>query len=181
MSRLETLALALMMGCIAPPTRAATMEPSDFGQKLEPSAMARYLSIPPDGAGLPVGHGTAADGAAVFADKCAACHGEKLQGIAATGGPALIGGRGTLATAKPVKTVESYWPYATTVFDYVKRAMPMTAPGSLSDDEVYAVTAYILAKGRVIDASTPMDATSLPAVSMPNRTGFFPDPRPKTN
>ena len=180
MSRPDLIVVALAACCTAQATRAATMEPSDFGQKLQASDMTRYVSIPPSGAGLPPGHGTAKDGAVVFGGKCAACHGEKLEGIAATGAPALIGGRGTLQSAKPVKTVESYWPYATTVFDYVKRAMPFTAPGSLTDDEVYAVTAYILAESHIIEASTTLDAKTLPAVAMPNKDGFFPDPRPKS-
>ena len=91
----------------------------------------------------------------------------------------LIGGRGTLASRNPIMTVESYWPYATTLFDYVRRAMPFSAPGSLSADEVYAVCAYILTEGHIIEPSTVMDAQSLPKVRMPNRDGFIPDPRPE--
>ena len=180
MSQLESSVLALAMVGMASVAYAATMQPADFGQPLSTGDMARYVSIPPSGAGLPPGHGDAATGSALFAEKCAACHGGKLEGIAATGAPALVGGRGTLTSAAPLKTVESYWPYATTVFDYVKRAMPITAPGSLTDDEVYALTAYILAEGHVIDATKALDATSLPAVVMPNRNGFIRDPRPKS-
>ena len=179
MSRLEALALALAVG-MGQMASAATLQPSDFGQPLAAEATARYVSIPPSGAGLPPGHGDAATGAGLFAEKCAACHGGKLEGIAETGAPALVGGRGTLTNAAPLKTVESYWPYATTVFDYVKRAMPINAPGSLSDDEVYALTAYILAEGHVIEMSKTMDAHTLPAVVMPNRDGFIRDPRPKS-
>jgi cytochrome c len=157
---------------------AAGLAP-EFGTPATQADIARDISIPPNGAGLPPGHGDAARGKQVYADQCAACHGDKLQGIAATGGPALIGGRGTLATATPVKTVESYWPYATTVFDYVRRAMPFNAPGSLSNADVYAVTAYILASGHVIPNSEVVDAKSLPKVKMPNRDGFIVDPRPK--
>jgi hypothetical protein len=91
----------------------------------------------------------------------------------------LIGGRGTLASPKPLKTVESYWPYATTLFDYVRRAMPFNAPGSLTDDEVYAVAALILASGHVIAPDAALDENSLPKVAMPNRLGFYRDPRPK--
>ena len=91
----------------------------------------------------------------------------------------LIGGRGTLTTKNPVMTVESYWPYATTLFDYVRRAMPFQAPGSLTADEIYAVSAYILAEGNVIDKATVLDAQTLPRVQMPNRDGFIPDPRPE--
>jgi cytochrome c len=91
----------------------------------------------------------------------------------------LIGGRGTLTTKNPVMTVESYWPYATTLFDYVRRAMPFQAPGSLTADEIYAVLAYILAEGNVIDKAVVLDAQTLPRVQMPNRDGFIPDPRPE--
>ena len=91
----------------------------------------------------------------------------------------LIGGRGTLATKNPVMTVESYWPYATTLFDYVRRAMPFQAPGSLTADEVYSISAYILAEANVFDKTTVLDAQSLPRVQMPNREGFIPDPRPE--
>ena len=105
----------------------------------------------------------------------------KLQGNPAKGigGDKLIGGRGTLATTTPVKTVESYWPYATTLFDYVKRAMPFSSPGSLNDDQVYSVVAYILSEAKIIKPTDTMNATSLPKVEMPNRNGFEPDPRPE--
>lgn len=157
---------------------AAGLAPQ-FGTPATQTDIARDISIPPSGAGLPPGQGDTDRGKQVYADQCAACHGDKLQGIADTGGPALVGGRGTLATATPVKTVESYWPYATTVFDYVRRAMPFNAPGSLSNADVYAVTAYILASGHVIPNSEVIDAKSLPKVKMPNRDGFIFDPRPK--
>jgi S-disulfanyl-L-cysteine oxidoreductase SoxD len=87
--------------------------------------------------------------------------------------------RGTLASTNPVVTVESYWPYATTLFDYIRRAMPFSSPGSLSNDEVYAVTAYILGEGKIVDKTTVIDAETLPKVQMPNRDGFIPDPRPE--
>jgi cytochrome c len=110
-----------------------------------------------------------------------ACHGQNLQGISTPGigGDRLIGGRGTLASNAPVKTVESYWPYATTLFDYVKRAMPFNSPGSLSDDDVYNVVAYILSRANIIKPTEVIDAKSLPKVVMPNRNGFEPDPRPE--
>jgi cytochrome c len=91
----------------------------------------------------------------------------------------LIGGRGTLTNQKPIVTVESYWPYATTLFDYTRRAMPFAAPGSLTADEIYAVCAYILAEANIIDKTTVLDAENLPKVQMPNRDGFIPDPRPE--
>jgi cytochrome c len=152
-----------------------------FGTAVTPQDLAGYFSIPPDGRGLPAGSGNAAAGAKIFAENCAACHGDKLQGNPepGIGGDRLLGGRGSLATKTPVKTVESYWPYATTLFDYVKRAMPFSAPGSLKDDEVYAVVAYILSEAKVIKPAEVMDAKSLPKVVMPNRDGFIPDARPE--
>jgi cytochrome c len=134
------------------------------------------LTVFPDGTGLPNGKGTAITGAAIYAAHCAACHGDKGQGLADF--PALVGGRGTLATSAPALTVGSYWPYATTIFDYIRRAMPYQAAGELSADEVYALTAWILAKNNIIKTSTVIDRVTLPKIEMPNRDGFVPDPRP---
>ena len=152
-----------------------------FGKPATDQEIAKYFSIPPSGRGLPPGSGTAKEGATVFADNCAACHGDKLQGnpAAGIGGDKLLGGRGSLATKTPVKTVESYWPYATTLFDYIKRAMPFSAPGSLTDDQVYSVVAYILSEGKVIKPTEVMNAQTLPKVAMPNRDGVIPDSRPE--
>jgi S-disulfanyl-L-cysteine oxidoreductase SoxD len=152
-----------------------------FGTTPGAPELGRFFAIPPDGRGLPPGRGTAAEGARIYAERCAACHGEKLEGIPqpGIGGDKLIGGRGSLASGMPVKTIESYWPYATTVFDYVKRAMPFSSPGSLSDDQVYSVVAYILAQAKIIQPTDVMDKESLPRVQMPNRDGFVPDPRPE--
>jgi len=152
-----------------------------LGSPIGAGDVAAYFAIPPSGRGLPPGAGTAAQGREIYARDCAACHGEQLQGNpqAGIGGDRLIGGRGSLATKTPVKTVESYWPYATTLFDYVKRAMPFTAPGSLSDDDTYAVVAFILAEAKIIAPADTMNAKSLPQVKMPNRDGFVPDPRPE--
>jgi mono/diheme cytochrome c family protein len=129
----------------------------------------------PDGRGLPEGSGTAAAGREVFAARCSKCHGERGEGAV---GPALVGGQGTLATAKPLKTVGSYWPYATTVWDYINRAMPFDQPGLLKAPEVYAVVAYILNLNGIVGNDQVMDARSLPKVEMPNRGGFVGDPRP---
>jgi mono/diheme cytochrome c family protein len=127
------------------------------------------ISIGPDGKGLPPGSGTAREGAQVYAQKCLACHGANGAGQP---NDRLAGGQGTIATAMPVKTVGSYWPYATTIFDYVRRAMPFTAPMSLTDDEVYAVTAYILRINGIIGDTDVIDAETLPRVEMPNRDNF---------
>ena len=139
--------------------------------------------VRPDGQGLPLGSGTYKAGAQIYGEQCASCHGMKLEGVRDAnlpqgGGPALIGGRGTLNTPKFKQTVESYWPYATTLYDYILRAMPYTAPGSLKPDEVYSLVAYILAEGNVIKKTEVMDAKSLPKVAMPNKDGFYPDNRP---
>lgn len=174
--------VALLVAVAAASTAFAQSQSSfGFGTPIGPQELAKFFAIPADGAGLPPGSGTAAAGAKVFADNCAACHGDKGQGNPAKGigGDRLLGGRGTLASDAPIKTVESYWPYATTLFDYVKRAMPFSAPGSLSDNDVYAVVAYILSEAKIIPPTDTMNATTLPKVMMPNRDGFIPDSRPE--
>ncbi|SRR5712691_864016 len=133
------------------------------------------IAIAPDGTGLPEGSGTVAEGEDLFGSECARCHGSKAEGDV---GPPLVGGKGSLNTAKPLKTVGSYWPYATTVWDFISRAMPFDRPGSLKPPEVYALTAYILNLNGIIDHNQVMDAKSLPKVKMPNRDGFVADPRP---
>jgi mono/diheme cytochrome c family protein len=132
-------------------------------------------AIAPNGDGLPEGSGTVAAGREVFTAQCARCHGAKAQGDI---GPTLVGGQGTLATARPLKTVGSFWPYATTLWDYINRAMPFDKPGLLKPSEVYAVAAFILNLNGIIGDNEVMDAKSLPKVKMPNRDGFVSDPRP---
>jgi mono/diheme cytochrome c family protein len=134
-------------------------------------------AIAPDGGGLPEGSGTVATGREVFAAQCSRCHGPNGEGNV---GPVLAGGQGTLATAKPLKTIGSYWPYATTLWDYINRAMPFDQPGLLKPPEVYAAVAYLLNLNAIIRENQVIDATSLPKIVMPNRNGFIPDPRPKT-
>jgi S-disulfanyl-L-cysteine oxidoreductase SoxD len=129
------------------------------------------LNIMPDGAGLPPGSGTAAQGARVYAEKCQMCHGENGKGgpnVALAGGDPLTGG-----TRDVVKTVKNFFPYSTIVFDFTRRAMPWQAPKTMSDDEVYAVTAYVLRLNDLIGEDDVMDATTLPKVLMPNRDGFI--------
>ncbi|MCJ2063354.1 cytochrome c [Methylobacterium sp. J-088] len=133
------------------------------------------IDIDRDGRKLPPGSGSVAHGRDVFAAQCASCHGARGEG--GIGDP-LVGGRGSLASAKPLKTVGSFWPYAPTLFDYIRRAMPMNAPESLSTDDVYAVSAYILNLNGLVPDEAVLDAQALAAVRMPNRDGFVPDPRP---
>lgn len=175
-----SLALLITLGLV--PTLAAASGyggPYEFGSTPAAAEIATVdIDAMPDGRGLPKGSGTYAEGKQVYQAKCAACHGADLGGVKGTGGAALIGGRGSLASGKPKKTVESYWPYASTVFDYVKRAMPFNAPGSLSDDEVYAVVAYILGEAEIFSKTATLDAKSLPGIEMPNQDGFIADPRP---
>jgi cytochrome c len=136
------------------------------------------IDIAPDGSGLPRGSGSVKQGAQVYASSCVAGHGAKGEGTVAD---RLAGGIGSLNTEKPVKTVGSFWPYATTLYDYINRAMPYTAPQSLTPDQVYAVTAYVLYLNGIVAADATLDAASLPKVRMPNRDGFRPDPRPDTS
>ena len=142
-----------------------------FGAPADPNLVKAWdRSIPPDGTGLPPGKGSVSEGLAIYTEKCVMCHG--VNGV---GKPAdqLTGGVGSLATANPVKTVSSFWPYATTLFDYIRRAMPVTSPHSLSDHEAYALTAYILSIDGIVKKDAVLDAKSLPKVKMPNRDGFI--------
>jgi len=131
--------------------------------------------VSPSGKGLPPGRGAVQQGARIYAEKCAGCHGP--TGVE---GPKdkLVGGRDTLTTTKPIRTIGSYWPYATTLYDYIHRAMPFNAPQSLSTDEIYSVIAWLLFQNQVIAEDAVIDAETLPKVQMPNRNGFIPDPRP---
>jgi cytochrome c len=133
------------------------------------------IDVSPIGEGLPSGQGTVKQGAQVYANKCAACHGP--SGVE---GPKdkLVGGQNTLTTPKPVRTIGSYWPYATTLYDYIHRAMPFNAPQSLTADETYSVIAWLLFQNQIIAEDAVIDAQTLPKVQMPNRNGFIPDPRP---
>ena len=130
------------------------------------------IAISTDGKELPPGSGNAKTGARLFAEKCSACHGENLEGSAQA--PALIGGAGTLTSMHPKLTTGSYWPFATTIFDYIRRAMPRYQEGSLKPDEVYSLTAFILFRDEIIKEDDVIDAKTLPKIKMPNRDGFIP-------
>lgn len=149
----------------------------EFGRApTETEIVSRDIDVRADGQGLPPGRGSVEQGRQIFADTCAACHGDKGQGNLSD---RLVGGFGTLKDRNPVKTVGSYWPYATTLFDYIRRAMPFNAPQSLTNDQVYAVSAYVLSLNGILPHDGVLDAASLPKISMPNRNGFIsPDPRP---
>ena len=143
-----------------------------LGQPLTEREIAGWdIDVKPDGSGLPAGRGTGTIGAPIYAQQCAACHGARGEGKPAN---ALLGGTGSLGTGTPLKTVDSFWPYATTLFDYIRRAMPHHAPQSLKPDEVYAVTAFVLQLNGIVDANAEMNAVTLPKVEMPNRKGFKP-------
>ncbi len=156
---------------------AGLAETPHLGKPIDEAAIAYWdISILPDGTGLPKGSGTPAQGAVIFAEKCSACHGDKGRGggIAA----AVVEERKIEGISASQKTIKNFWPYATTIFDFIRRAMPFTQPRSLGDDEVYALTAYILAENKLIGQNDTMNAETLPQVKMPNRDNFiirFPD------
>jgi cytochrome c len=151
---------------------AASAHAHDFGRPATPEEIKLWdIDVRPDGTGLPDGGGTAAHGKEVYRDNCEACHGPNGQGGIKD---RLVGGQGTLASAMPVKTVGSFWPYATTLFDYIRRAMPYPAPGSLSADDTYALTAYLLSLNGIVPEDAKLDKDTLPKVKMPNRDGFVP-------
>lgn len=161
-----TAALVLVAG-----TATAAVETPMLGKPISPADLAPWdINIGPDGAGLPPGKGSAKEGKQIFAEKCSYCHGTEGQGTPAD---RLVGGQGTLTTDAPVKTVGSYWPYATTLFDFVRRAMPLNQPQTLTNDEIYAVSAFILSANGIIKTRDVMNAKTLPKVKMPNQGNFF--------
>ena len=144
-----------------------------FGRPIAPGDLAPWdISIAPDGVGLPPGSGTPTQGATVYAERgCALCHGEK--GAGGPSGPLVGGGPLDRADRDPVKLIGNYWPYATTIFDFTRRAMPWTQPKTLTNEEVYALTAFILLGNKIIGENDVMNADTLPKVKMPNRDGFI--------
>jgi cytochrome c len=175
--RKPELPIALVVAAIATFSASAfAQERYGIGIAATPAEIAGWnIDIGRDGSNLPPGSGNVERGRVVFSEQCAACHGAEGQGGV---GDRLVGGQGTLATAKPVRTVGSYWRYAPTLFDYIRRAMPQNAPQSLSNDDVYAVSAYILHLNGLVPADAVLDAKTLAAIQMPNRDEFVADPRP---
>jgi cytochrome c len=169
------LAIAACMLALCAGACPAHAESPHLGRPITQGDLAEWdINVLPDGQNLPPGHGTAADGAKIFAEKCALCHGENGRGGHAA---RLIGGP-PKASLDGGKTIANYWPYATTLFDLIRRAMPFTQPRTLTSDEVYALVAYLLAENKLIGAEEEMNATTLPKVRMPNRDNFvvqFPD------
>src|SRR5499427_10180725 len=162
---LIAVALALASG-------AARADAPGLGAKISEADIAPWdISILPDGTGLPAGSGTAAQGAPIFAAKCAMCHGEGGKGTPAAG--ALVGGAPLTSGIETAKTIANFWGYSTTAFDFIRRAMPFQAPRSLTNDEVYAIVAYIFALNKLIPEDQAMNAKTLPQVKMPNRDGFI--------
>jgi cytochrome c len=154
---------------------AALGQTPNLGTPVSPAELAAWdISVSPDGTGLPPGSGTSAQGAKIYAQKCVACHGENARG----GSNVTLVGGAPIKNMDSVRTIANFWPYSTTVFDFIRRAMPWQQPRTLSNDEVYALTAYILAENKLIGAGDVMNAQTLPQVKMPNRDGFilrFPD------
>jgi cytochrome c len=179
---------ALLLFATSSPAGLAQQNPAPAPQPAAPgtfgfgrSATAEEINninidVRPDGSGLPSGAGTAVQGQPIFAQKCAACHGANGEGTSVA--PKLVD-RTPFQTGVTAPTIGNYWPYATTVWDYVNRAMPFDKPGSLTSDEVYALTAYLLSQNTIVGENDVLNAQSLPKVKMPNASGFTsPDPRP---
>jgi S-disulfanyl-L-cysteine oxidoreductase SoxD len=155
----------------------AQNKPAALGRPASAAEMKqRDITVLPNGKGLPEGQGAATEGETVYKNQCASCHGPNGEGQPQ--GPQLVGGIGSLASANPIKTVGSYWPYATSVWDYIHRAMPLNQPGNLSANDTYAVTAFLLQRNGIIQASDLMNQDTLAKVRMPNRDGFVADARP---
>jgi len=170
---------AVVLVALAIASRAAFAQSPNLGTPISEAEIRAWdISIGPDGSGLPPGSGTPEQGARIFAAKCAVCHGESGKGGTSA---ALVGGAALTNGIETTKTIANFWPYATTLFDFTRRAMPWQQPRTLTDDEVYALTAYILALNKIVGENAVMNAETLPTVRMPNRDGFilrFPDKVP---
>src|SRR5882757_399017 len=169
---LLVFAFAILLGA----ARAEAQSPYGIGRVATSAEIAGWnIDVGGDGRNLPSGSGSVSHGSEVFDQQCAACRGAKGEGGI---GDRLVGGQGTLGTPRPLRTVGSYWPYAPTLFDYIRRAMPQNAPQSLNNDDVYAVSAYILNLNGLLSADVTLDSSILRAIKMPNRSMFVSDPRP---
>ena len=173
MSMRKTLAI-LLVAAAAGSIGVALAESPKLGRPIAEADVKDWdIAILPNGTGLPAGQGTPQEGAKVFGEKCAMCHGDQAKGGVAPYYPALVGGAPLTSGIETTKTIANYYAYATTVFDYIRRAMPYNAPRSLPDSEVYALTAYILSLNKLIGENDVMDAKTLPQVKMPNRDNFI--------
>ena len=170
---------ALVLTALAFASITVLAQEPNLGKPISPDEAAAWdISILPDGTGLPPGNGTPVEGSQIYAQKCALCHGENGKGAT---NRALVGGLPVTGGIDTPKTIANFWPHATTLFDFIRRAMPWQQPRTLTDDEVYALTAYILALNKIIGENDAMNAVALPKVPMPNRDGFivrFPDRMP---
>src|SRR6201990_1117489 len=174
--RTREFCVAVLVAALAGVTSAQPQSPYGIGRPATPAEIAGWnIDIDREGHNLPPGSGTVSQGREVYDQQCAACHGAKGEGGL---GDRLVGGQGTPATANPARTVARHWPWAPTLFDYIRRAMPQNAPQSLSNDDVYAVSAYVLNLNGLLSADAILDARTLSAIKMPNRGMFTGDPRP---
>jgi len=168
----QLLAALISTCCLLHTNQVMADQGLGLGQPLDARTLSGWdIDISPSGKGLPAGSGNSLRGAEIYGQKCQACHGEN-----GTGGTAnkLTGGTGSLNGSTPLKSIGSFWPYATTLFDYIRRAMPLNAPQSLTNEEVYALTAYILSINAVVDKNMAIDASNLAQIKMPNANGFIP-------
>jgi len=181
MSKLGSLGAIVLLALVTPALAQKKETPRQYGigHAATPARIAGWdIDVRPDGEGAPPGQGSVKAGEKVYMDKCAACHGE--FGESAGRWPQLAQGKGTLASADPVKTVGSYYPYLSSVFDYIRRAMPFGDAQSLSNDELYAVTAYVLNLNDIVDDNFVLSKQTWPSVKMPNEGGFYDDDRETT-
>jgi len=178
MSDLRKILLAIFGICLISSSVHATdrIFPSIGRVATQEEIQSWDIDVRPDGLGAPAGSGSPEIGESVYIEKCAACHGEFGEGAGRY--PVLVGGHDTLLETRPEKTIGSYWPYASTIFDYIKRAMPFGEAQSLTDDEVYSLTAYLLYMNQVLEWETTVSAENIGTIEMPNKTQFFMDPRP---
>jgi cytochrome c len=171
----ERIAISFALILLMPAAYAAAggqQRSPHLGTPISKDQVAKWnLTVFPDGRGLPPGHGTAKEGRALYVQKCASCHGDHGQGATAED---LVSGPKLPTADNPNTAIGSYWPYATTIFDFIRRSMPPATPGMLSSDQTYALTAYLLAANKIIGENDEMNAQSLPKVKMPNRDGFIP-------